>query len=122
MLVCSPLLTSYEWRELVSSGRLVCMPSFSDVSFVLFRFRLYASTKAAALRSTVLRYAGTPTATRTCFFPFPLCFFLDVAFSECFLYHWRVFSLYITCREYVVGSFLPGGVLLPCDHELFFSH
>ena len=40
VLVRSPLLTSHEWRELVSSGRLVwkCHASFSGVTFVLFCF------------------------------------------------------------------------------------
>ena len=51
MLVRSPLLTSHEGRELVSCGRLVCMPCFPEVLFVLFRSRLYAFTEAAALRS-----------------------------------------------------------------------
>ena len=40
------------------------MLSFYSVMFVLFRFRLYTFIEAAALRSIVLRYAGTPTATR----------------------------------------------------------
>ena len=41
VLVHSPLLTSHKWRELVSSGRLVCrchMTSLSGVTFVLFCF------------------------------------------------------------------------------------
>ena len=40
VLVCSPLLTSHKWRELVPSVRLVCsvMTSFSGVTFVLFCF------------------------------------------------------------------------------------
>ena len=38
--------------------------------FVLLRFRLYVFVEAAALRSTVLRYAGAPIATHTCFFLF----------------------------------------------------
>ena len=59
VLVRSPLLTSHKWRELVPSGRLVCI--FHDVflwcyvCFVLLRFRLYAFVEAAALRSIVLR-------------------------------------------------------------------
>ena len=45
--------------------------SFSAVTLVLFRFRLYAFVEeAAALRSIVFRYAGAPTATRvSSFFP-----------------------------------------------------
>ena len=40
VLVRSPLLTSHKWRELVSSGRLVCRchDVFSGVTFVLFCF------------------------------------------------------------------------------------
>ena len=72
MLVCSPLLTSHKWRELVSSGRLVCrchdVYLWCYVCFVLLRFRLDVFVEAAALRSIVLRYAGVPLATR--FFPF----------------------------------------------------
>ena len=62
------------------------MTSFFGVTLVLFCFvfRLYAFVEAAALRSIVLRYAGAPIATRFFFF-----FFLDVAFSEYFLYHSR---------------------------------
>ena len=77
------------------------MSSFSRVTFVfvLFRFRRFAFTEAAALRSIVprsivLRYACTPRATRSyptilCVFFFFLfssfsCFFGDIAFSEYF--------------------------------------
>ena len=71
MLVRSPLLISHKWRELVSSGRLVCRCHvvflWSYVCFVLLRFRLDAFVEAAALRSIVLRYAGAPIATRVSF-------------------------------------------------------
>ena len=100
MLVCSPLLTSHKWRELVSSGRLVCSRCHDVflycyyVSFLLLRFRLYALVEAAALRSIVLRYAGAPVDTyvsfffsllfiwtcrffRVCFAPFPLSLCMD---------------------------------------------
>ena len=64
------------------------LSSFSGVTFVLFRFRLYTYVEAATLRSIALRYSGAPTATRVSFFfPFFLfsfCFFGDVAFSEYF--------------------------------------
>ena len=89
MLVRSPLLTSHKWRELVSSGRLVCRCHdvflWCYVCFVLlcFVFRLYAFVEAAALRSIVLRYAGASIATRVSFF-FSFCLFGDVAFSEYF--------------------------------------
>ena len=103
MLVRSPLLTSHKWRELVPPGRLV-----------LLRFRLYAFVEVAALRSIVLRYAGASIATRVFFF-----FFGDVVFSEYFLYHFR-FLFVVWTIEYVVHSFLPNGVFLPCDHGLDF--
>ena len=51
------------------------MSCLSGVTFVLFRFHLYAFIEAAALRSIVLRYACAPTATRS---------YGDVAFSEHF--------------------------------------
>ena len=59
------LLTSHKWRELISSGRLVCRCHgvflWCYVCFVLlcFVFRLYAFVEAAALCSIVLRYAST---------------------------------------------------------------
>ena len=95
------LLTSHKWRELASSGRLVCrchgvfslvLRLFCFASF----FRLfYAFVEAAALRSIVLRYPGVPIATRVSFFyVFPFfCLFGDVAFSEYFFH----FSLYGEC-------------------------
>ena len=73
------------------------MTSFSDVSFdfVLLRFRLYVFVEAAALRSIVLRYAGAPIATHTCFFRFP------------FVYLEMDMSLFPS-------------IFLPCDHGLDF--
>ena len=73
----------------MTSGRLVCICHdvflWCYVCFILLRFRLlYAFVKAAALRSTILRYAGAPIATRVSF-----SFFGDVAFSKYFLYHFR---------------------------------
>ena len=52
-----------KWREIVSSGCLVCRYMSCRLSlvlsrclfFVLFRFRIFAFIEAAALRSTVLR-------------------------------------------------------------------
>ena len=49
------------------------MSFFSGVTFVLFRFRLYSFSEAAALSSIVLRYAGAPIATRA----------TNTDFSEC---------------------------------------
>ena len=62
------LVDYHKWRELVSSGRLVCR-CHDDVllwcylCFVLLRSRLYAFVEAAALCSIVLRYAGALIAT-----------------------------------------------------------
>ena len=72
----SLLTSSHKWRELVSSGRLLCRCHnvflWCHLCFVLFftllRFSSSALVEAAALRSIVLRYAGAPTATRVFFF------------------------------------------------------
>ena len=80
----SPLLTSHKWRELVSSGRLLCR--CHDVflwcyfCFVLLRFRLYAFVEAA-LRSITLRYTRAPIATRVSFFVLFLLFIWRCRFS-----------------------------------------
>ena len=76
--LCSPLLTSHKWRELVPYGSLVCRCHdvflwcyvWLDFALLCFAFRLYAFVEAAALRSIILRYAGAPIATRF-FSPFP---------------------------------------------------
>ena len=87
--------------------------------FVLFCFifRLYAFVEAAALRSTVLRYAR---------FRYPhvflsFIFFLFLVYLEISLFPW-IFSAFSLYGEYVVSSFLPDGVFLPCDHGLDFWH
>ena len=91
------------------------MPSFSGVTCILFRFRLYTFIEAAALRSIVLRYTGAPTATHlSSFFPFVS---LEMLLYPSIFCNIAVFSLY---REYVVGFFLLDGVFLPCDHGLDF--
>ena len=78
--------------------RLATSGAFADamwcyLCFVLLRFRLYAFVEAAALRSTVLRCAGAPIATHTCFFLFSFLliwrcrvfrvFFVPLPFSLC---------------------------------------
>ena len=69
------------------------------------------------------RREDKPTLSRLSFFlsffflPFFVHLFGDVAFSEYFLYHFAAFSLH---GRYVVRSFLPNGVFLPCDHGLVF--
>ena len=112
---------SHNWRELVSSGRLVCRCHgvfflWCYVCFVLcFVFRLYAFVEAAAaLRSIVLRYAGVPIATRV--------------FCCCFIWRCRFFRVLFPlslCMDYRVP--LPSYVLsfrmtffLHCDHGLDF--
>ena len=99
------------------------------VCFVLLRFLLYAFVEAAALCSIVLRYAGTPIATRVSFFlffPFVYVVIVYVAFSE---YIYNIYILYGTISsfslngEYGVRSFLPDdGVSLPCDYGLDFLY
>ena len=92
------------------------MSSFSGVPFfcfVLLRFRLYAFVEAATLRSIVLRYAGAPIATRVFFFFYEMSLFPSIFCTI------SAFSLY---GEYVVRSFLPDGVFLPCDHGLDFFY
>ena len=93
----------------------VMLSSFSCVTFVLFRFRLYTFIEVAAFRSVVLRYAGALTATRVS--PFFLLFILRYRFFRVFLCHccrflfvWRVLRTFS----------LPDGAFLPCDHGLGF--
>ena len=85
--------------------------------FVLLRFRLYVFVEAAALRSTVLRYAGAPIATHTCFFLFSFLLIWRCRVFRVFFVPLPFFSLY---GEYVVRSFLPIGIFLPCDQGLEF--
>ena len=103
------------------SGRLVCRCHdvflWCYVCFVLLRFRLYAFVDAAALRSIILRYAGVPIATRVSFF-FPFAY-LEISLFPSIFCTFAVFSLY---GEYVVRSFLPNGVFIPCDNGLDFLH
>ena len=89
--------------------------SFSDVTFVLFRVRLYAFIEAAALRSIVPRYAGAVTATRvSSFFPFVSLEMMPFPSTFCTI---AISSSYGEC---VIRFFLPGGDFLPCDHGLDF--
>ena len=116
VLVRSPLLTSHKWRELVPSGGLVCRCHdvflWSFVCFVSLRFR-HVFVEAAALRSIVLRYAGAPI-TRVFFSFLGSCLFFSSIFCT--------ISAFFMYGEYVVRSFLPNDVFLPCDHGLGFLH
>ena len=82
----------------------------------MLRFRIYAFVEAAALCSIVLRYAGAPIATRVSFFLLFL-FYLELSLFPSIFCTIVAFSLN---REYVVRSFLPNGIFLPCDHRLDF--
>ncbi|CAM9931698.1 unnamed protein product, partial [Ascophyllum nodosum] len=93
-----------------------------------FVFMLSSSLKPRPLKvcSIVLRHAGVPIATRVSFsfflfflfylsfFPFVYlaCRFFPSKYFFCTIF---AFSLY---GEYVVRSFFPNGVFLPCDHGL----
>ena len=76
-----------------------------DRSFVLLRFRLYAFTEAAALRSIVLR---SPICmrpdTHMCFFLF-FSFFLEISLFPSIFVPLRPFSL---CMESTSHVFLSG--------------
>ena len=102
-IVRSPSLTRHKWRELVSSGRLVCTCHEVFLGcylcFGLLLFRLYAFIEAAALRSIALRYAGALIAIVRVFFFFSFrlllilrCRFFRVFCTiRCrFLFVWRV--------------------------------
>ena len=79
-------------------------------------FRLYyAFIQAGALRSIGLRYGDAPIVTRV-FFSF-LFVHLEMSFFPSIFCTIFAFSLY---GEYVVRSFLPNGVFLPCEHGLDF--
>ena len=52
------------------------------------------------------------------FFLFSFCLVGGVVSSEYFLYQFRF--LVVWTIEYVVRSFVPNGVFLPCDHGLDF--
>ena len=119
------LIASHKWRELVSTGRLACR--YHDVflwCYVCFVFASFSSlcafVEAAALRSIVLRYAGAPIATRVSFcssFCFPYYVHLEMSLFPSIFCTIAAFSLN---GEYVVRSFLPNGVFLPCNHKLDF--
>ena len=83
------------------------MSSFSGFTSVLFHFCLYTFIEAAAVRSIVLRYAGSPTATRVFFFFLFVVLLEMMSLSSSIFCIIAVFSLY---GEYVVRFSLPDGV------------
>ena len=100
--------------ELLEEVKKYCIPSLALSLFwfwcpymVIILTLVYSM---AALHSIVLRYAGAPIATRLSFFLFFFFFSLEMSFFQNL-----PLSLY---GEYIVRSFLPNGVFLPCDHGL----
>ena len=71
--------------------------------FFLLHFRVYDFVEAVALRSIVLRYAGTPIATCVSVFLFPFCLFGDVAFSGYYFVPFPLFSLHGKYVLYVLS-------------------
>ena len=91
------------------------MTSFSGVTFVLFCFVFVFMFSLKPRPFIQLSFDSAPIATRV-----SSSLFGDVAFSEYLLYHFRF--LFVWTIEYVVRSFLPNGLFLPCDHGLDFLH
>ena len=123
VLVRLPLLTSHnKWRELVSSGRLVCRCHgvFSLVFYVCFLIcfaSFFVSMLSLKPRPFVQSSFDMRSDRHTCFFLFfPFLFIWRCRFLRVFFCTISAFSLY---GEYVVRFFLPDGVFfLPCDHGL----
>ena len=93
------------------------MPSFSGVTFALFRFCIYTFIEAAGgpsfNRSSICRRPDSHTSFF--FFPFAslkMSLFPSICVSLLFIFVWRVRRTF----------FLPNGVFLPCDHGLDFLH
>ena len=119
------LVHGKKWRELVSSGCLVC--KCHDVFLWLLRLFCFASFSSLCFRWSCgpsfnrLSICTRPDSHTWFIFSFRL--FGDVVFSEYLVYHF--FCTIAACSlygEYVVRSFLPNGVFLPCDHGLDFWH
>ena len=97
MLVRSPLLTSHKWRELVSSGGLICR------CYVVF-LRCYVCFVILSLKPRPFVQSffdmRAPRQPHVFLLVFPFCFFVYVAFSEhlctiaVFLFVWRVRRTY----------------------------
>ena len=83
--------------------------------FVLLRFRLYAFVEP---RSFVQSYFDMQASRLPhVFFFFLMSVYLEMSLSPSIFCTIAVLSLY---GVYVVRSFLPDGVFLPCDHGLDF--
>ena len=84
----------------------------------MLRFRFYAFTEAAALRSIVVRSSICMRPdSHTCFFSFFSSFFLEMSLFPSIFVPLPFFPLY---GNYVARFSLPDGVFLPCDHGLDF--
>ena len=69
---------------------------------------------------TYIHTCRHPDSHTCCFLSFSFVYLEIVSlFSSIFVSYIAVFSLH---GEYVVSSFLPDGVFLPCDHGLDFLH
>ena len=97
------------------SWRLSLVLRLFCFALLCFVFRLYAFVEAATLRSIVLRYADAPIATHVSFF-----FHFAYLKMSLFLSTFCTISAFSLYGEYVIRSFLPNGVFLPCDHGLGF--
>ena len=144
VLVRSHLLTSHKWRELVSSGRLVCrynLTSFSGMclclkknqnaprpsehppvrgknvkTFVLFCF-VFVFRLSLKPRPSIQSFFDMQAPLQpACFFLSSFCLWRCRFFWVFFWHHYRFLFL-----EYAVRLFLPGGVL-PYGHVLDFLH
>ena len=90
------------------------MTSFSGVTCVLFCFVFVFKFSLKPRPFVQSSFDMQHPDSHPCFF----FFFGDVAFSE---YFFVSFPLSL-CIEYVVRSFLPNAVFLPCDRGLDFLH
>ena len=124
MLVRSTLLTSHKWRKLVSSGRLVCRCHVVFLWFY-FCFVLFCFVFVFMLSLKPRPFVQSPfdmqapDSHKCLFLFFHFCLFGDAAFLPSIFCTVVAFSFN---GEYVVRSFLPNGVFLPCDHRLGFLH
>ena len=95
------------------------MASFSGVTFVLFLLRfsslLALKTRPFVQSSFDMQASRYPHVFF--FFFFPLVY-LEMSLFPSIFCTISAFSLY---GEYVVRSFFPNGVFLPCDHGLDFD-
>ena len=101
------------------------MTSFSGVTFVLFCFVfvfMLSSWKPRAFVQSFFDMQAPRSHTYfflSFFFPFV---YLEMSLFPSIFFTISAFSYFSLYGEYVVRSFLPNGVSLPCGHRLFFLH